>query len=106
MHAPQQVAGNDEKVMQYKAFVLRVYLLYLVDMSVLMDKSVTCVDGVYLRYFADFERIYDYNLEALVWSTCTLSYMKVVCGRPNKWQQLHAVDSNIFASFNVYVSFS
>lgn len=106
MHATQQVVGNDEKVMQYKAFALRVYLLYLVDMSILVDKGVTYVDVVYLRYFADFKRIHDYNLEALVWSTCTLSYMKVVCGRPNKWQQLHAVDSNIFASFSVYVSFS
>lgn len=34
---------------------MKAYLLYLVDTYILMDKSVTYVDVIYMRYFDDLE---------------------------------------------------
>lgn len=60
---------------------MKAYLLYLVGTVIFMDKIVTYVDIVYLRYFEDFEQIHDTTRGKLVWSTCNLSYQMVVGGR-------------------------
>lgn len=57
----EPAAGNDEYVMQHKAYTMRAYMLYLVGKSIFVDKSVTCVDVVHLRYFVDLERIHECN---------------------------------------------
>lgn len=39
----EQTRGDDEHVGQHKAYVMRVYLLYLVGATIFMDKSATYV---------------------------------------------------------------
>lgn len=43
--------GDDAQVAYHRVCALRSYILVLVDTSIFMDKSATCVDVIYLRYF-------------------------------------------------------
>lgn len=52
---------DDEQVMQHRAYTLRAYMLYLVGTSIFVDKCAYCVNVVYLKYFANLERIHEYN---------------------------------------------
>lgn len=61
MHAVEQGNGDDEHVIHHRSYTLISYKMYLVDKSIFVDKSVTYVDVVYLRDFADLERIHKYN---------------------------------------------
>lgn len=61
LHVAEKDVGDDEQVMQHRAYTLRAYMLYLVGTFIFVDKSVTYVDVVYLRYFADLEQIHEYN---------------------------------------------
>ncbi|KAI5420544.1 hypothetical protein KIW84_044371 [Lathyrus oleraceus] len=63
--AEVEVDGDDTKALHHRACPLRSYLIYLVDTSIFVDKSVYYVEVVYLRYFIDFERIHEYNWGAL-----------------------------------------
>ncbi|CAL5203488.1 unnamed protein product [Lathyrus oleraceus] len=53
--------GDGMQVGYHRTCTLRCYLLFLVDTSIFVDKSVTCVDVVYLQYFIDLTVIHEYN---------------------------------------------
>lgn len=53
--------GNDMQVEYHQTCALRCYLLFLVDMSIFVDKSVTYINVVYLQYFIDLTTIHEYN---------------------------------------------
>lgn len=53
--------NDDEQVVLHRLHALRAYPLYLVDTLIVVDKSSTYTDVVYLRYFVDFEWIHEYN---------------------------------------------
>ncbi|KAI5415224.1 hypothetical protein KIW84_040606, partial [Lathyrus oleraceus] len=55
LHRAHQALSDDEQVKFHKAHAMRAYILYLVDTSIFMDKSVTYTDVIYLQYFLDFE---------------------------------------------------
>ncbi|CAL5210277.1 unnamed protein product [Lathyrus oleraceus] len=61
MTVVEQADGDGEKAMQHRAYALRTYLLYLVDTSIFVEKSAYYVDVAYHQYFANLERIHDYN---------------------------------------------
>ena len=50
-----------EQVTIHKRFSMRAYLLYLVGTQIFVDTSSTYTDIMYLRYFDDFETIYQWN---------------------------------------------
>lgn len=52
----EQAKGDDEQMGINRAYVMRAYMLYLVDTVIFVDQSATYMDVVYLRYFEDFER--------------------------------------------------
>lgn len=56
-----QTEGDDEHVMYHRACALSSYLLYLVDESIFVEKSVYYMNVVYLCYFTELERIHEYN---------------------------------------------
>ena len=51
----EQAAGDNEQVVQHRAYTLRAYLLYLIDTPIFVEESVSYVDVVYLRYFFDLK---------------------------------------------------
>ncbi|XP_050891419.1 protein MAIN-LIKE 1-like [Lathyrus oleraceus] len=61
IHRSHQATGDDEQVGLHGAYALRVYMLYLIDTTIFMDKSATCINIVYLRYFMGFEWNHEYN---------------------------------------------
>lgn len=75
--------GDHAYVFHHRACALRSYLMYLVDMSIFVDKNAHHVDVVCLRYFNDFEKIHKYNW-GLVWFTDTQSKVKLFFVRLDK----------------------
>lgn len=57
----EEAIGDDEQVGLHIAYAMRAYLLYLVGITILVDKSATYIDVIYLRYFEDFKRVHEYN---------------------------------------------
>jgi hypothetical protein len=58
--------GLEEEVQKLWAHDIRIYLMYLVGMTLFTDKSVHYVDVVYLRYFRDMEVVAShYNTKPL-----------------------------------------
>lgn len=55
------VEGDDMQVKHHRTCAWRCYPLFLVDMSMFVDKSATYVDMVYLQYFIDLTAIHEYN---------------------------------------------
>ena len=45
----KQARCDDEKVGLHREYDMRVYMLYLVDIMIFVDKSATYVDVIYLR---------------------------------------------------------
>lgn len=39
--------------------------MYLVDMSIFVDKSATYINVVYLSYFIDLERFHEFNCKSV-----------------------------------------
>ena len=54
-------ANDNAHITHHKVCALRSHLLYLVDMSIFVDKNAYYVNVVYLRYFIDLGRIHEYN---------------------------------------------
>ncbi|RHN46794.1 putative protein-serine/threonine phosphatase [Medicago truncatula] len=78
--------GMEEVVQRLRDQTLRIYLMYLIGITLFTDKSATYVDVVHLRYFRDLEvvagfswgaaRLYDFYMElnhAAHWSCSQLS---------------------------------
>lgn len=61
LHVEEHAIGDDEQVMHHRAYTLREYILYLASTSIFVVKNSYYVDMVCLRYFADFEKIHEYN---------------------------------------------
>lgn len=61
LHMAQDVEGDDMLVEYHIQYALMCYLLFLVGMSMFVDKSATCIDVVYLKYFTDLIVIHEYN---------------------------------------------
>lgn len=57
----KQARGDGEQVGLHRAYAMRAYLPYLLGTVIFMDKNITYMDVVYLRYFKDFEWIHEYN---------------------------------------------
>lgn len=51
---------------KHRVYVMRPYMLYLVDTAIFMDQSDIYVDVLSLRYLKDFERIHEYNLRLFI----------------------------------------
>jgi len=62
--------GMEEEVQRLRDQALRIYLMYLVGITLFTDKSVTYVDVVYLRYFRDLEVVAGFS-----WGAATLSHL-------------------------------
>ena len=56
--------GVTEEVRGLRDQAVRIYLLYLVGISLITDKSQNIVDVVYLRYFRDLDVVADYSWRA------------------------------------------
>lgn len=61
LQAVEQSAGDDDQVMQYRAYALWAYLLYLVGTFIFMDNMATYTNVVYLKYSSNLERIHEYK---------------------------------------------
>lgn len=59
--ASVEAESDDKNVLFHIQYALRSYFIYLVDTTIFMDISLTYVDVVYVTYFTDLERIYEYN---------------------------------------------
>lgn len=67
---------------RHRQCTLRCYLLFLVEMSIFMDKSETYVDVVYLKYFIDLTAIHNACLfylnsklgECCLWNTKQMTW--------------------------------
>lgn len=53
--------GDDIHFAYHRVCALRLYFFILIDTSIFVDKSVTCVSVIYLRYFIDLKMIHEYN---------------------------------------------
>jgi hypothetical protein len=60
--------GMKEEVRKFWDQALRIYLMYLVGITLFTDKSTTYVDVVYLRYFRDLEVVAGFSLGVAVLS--------------------------------------
>lgn len=63
----RNVRIDDIQVDYHRQCILRCYLMFLVGISIFVNKSVTYVDVVYLKYFIDLTKIYEYK-----WGTLCL----------------------------------
>lgn len=53
--------GDNMQIEYHQTCALKCYLLFLVGMSMFLDKSEIYVDVVYLQYFIDLTAIHEYN---------------------------------------------
>jgi len=51
----------EEEVQKSRAHAIRIYLLYLVGITLFIDKSAHHIDVVYVRYFRDLEVVVSYS---------------------------------------------
>lgn len=49
----EEVEGDDAQVVYHRTHALRSHFMVWVDTSIIMDKNVTYVDVVYIKYFID-----------------------------------------------------
>ena len=78
------VVGDDKQVAQHKTYIMRAYMLYFVGTAIFVDKSVSYVDVISCDTSMTLSGSMSTTRGPLVWSTCTQSYQKVVCGRENR----------------------
>ena len=62
--------GVTQEVQRLQDQAVRIYLLYLVGITLFTDKSATAVDVVYLRYFRDLDIVAGYS-----WGATRLSHL-------------------------------
>jgi len=59
---------------------VRIYLLYLVGITLFIDKSATVVDVVYLRYFRDLDIVVGYS-----WGVAALAHLYRELNKVARW---------------------
>jgi len=59
---------------------VRIYLLYLVGITIFNDKSQWAVDVVYLRYFRDLDLVASYS-----WGVAALSHLYMELNNAARW---------------------
>jgi len=59
-----------QEVQRMRDQVIRIYLLYLVGITIFTNKSQNVVDVVYLRYFRDFDLVASYS-----WGAAALAHL-------------------------------
>jgi len=62
--------GVTQEVQRLRDQVVRIYLLYLVGITIFTNKSQWVVDVVYMRYFRDFDLVADYS-----WGVVALAHL-------------------------------
>jgi len=60
--------------------VVRIYLLYLVGITLFTNKSTTVVDVVYLRYFRDLDLVDGYS-----WGVAALAHLYRELNKATRW---------------------
>jgi len=60
--------------------VVRIYLLYLVGITLFTNKSATVVDVVYLRYFRDLDIVAGYS-----WGAAALAHLYSELSKVARW---------------------
>lgn len=88
LHDAEQATCDDEHDTQHKTYAMRAYLLYLVGTPIFMEKSVTYVNVIYMRYLDDSEHIHEYN-----WGTTCLVYMYSKLVEGCMWKNKHVISS-------------
>jgi len=76
--------GMEEEMQKLQDQALRIFLLYLVDITFFTDKSATYVDVVYLKYFRDMEVVSGYS-----WGPGALSHLYRELNRVSNWNIKH-----------------
>jgi hypothetical protein len=69
-----------DEVQRLRDQALRIYLMYLVRITLSTDKSITYVDVVYLRYFRDLEVIASFS-----WGVAALSHLYMELNQAAHW---------------------
>ena len=69
-----------EEVQRLLDKVVRIYLLYLVGITIFTDKSHNVVDVVYLRYFRDLDLVAGYS-----WGAVTLAHLYKEFNNVARW---------------------
>ena len=72
--------GVTQEVRRLLDQAVRVYLLYLVRITLFTDKSATIVDVDYLRYFRDLELVAGYS-----WGAATLAHLYRELNKVARW---------------------
>jgi len=72
--------GVTQEVMRMRDQVVRIYLLYLVWITLFTDKSQNIVDVVYLRYFRDLDVVAYYS-----WGVATLDHLYRELNNVARW---------------------
>jgi len=72
--------GVTQEVRRLRDQVVRMYLLYLVGITLFTDKSTTVVEVVYLRYFRDLDLVANYS-----WGVARLVYLYRKLNKAARW---------------------
>jgi len=72
--------GVTQEVRRLRDQVVRIYLLYLVGITLFTDKSATAVDVVYPKYFRDLDLVADYS-----WEAATLAHLYRELNKAARW---------------------
>ena len=72
--------GVTQEVQRLRAQVVRIYLLYLVGITLFTDKIQNVVDVVYLRYFRDLDLVVGYS-----WGAAALAHLYRELNNVARW---------------------
>jgi len=72
--------GMTEEVQKLRYQVVRIYLLYLVGVTLFIDKSQNVVDVVYLRYFRDLDLVVGYS-----WGVAAFAHLYRELNNAARW---------------------
>jgi len=72
--------GVTEEVRRLRDQAVRIYLLYLVGITIFTDKSQNVVDVVYLRYFRDLDLVVGYS-----WGVAALAHLYRELNNAARW---------------------
>jgi hypothetical protein len=72
--------GVTEEVERLRDQAVRIYLLYLVGITIFSDKSQWAVDVVYLKYFRDLDLCAGYS-----WGAAALAHLYKELNNASRW---------------------
>jgi len=72
--------GVTQEVRRLRDQAVRIYLLYLVGITLFTDKSATVVDVVYLKYFRDLDIVAGYS-----WGAAALAHLYRELNKAARW---------------------